>query len=265
MITLGNNEITKAFLGSAEVKKICLGNEHVWPMVLPYDEYGYINKGKVLHLDGIDKGDNANAWTDLVQGLVFNIYGDKYGKVTQLAKGFSLPGYTGAYLCASATTTQIPNNQNATVEACFKPTAIQAGFIFAKFTSAYSPMFFICADGDIRGFNSASGAGRRWGAGLQANQNYTASIEYDKSIVNGEEISLDGSTAGAYQMESQQNYARIGSRRRDSGIGTGQDLFKGTVYSIRIYDHKLTSEEILHNQKVDNERFNLGLTFPETI
>lgn len=225
----------------------------------PYDDMGYVKAGKIFHLDGIDKGNIEDAWTDLVQGLVFNVYGDNYGHVTQLANGFSLPGYAGAYLCASATTTQIPNNQNATVEACFKPTAIQAGFIFAKFTTAYSPMFFIYADGDIRGFNSASGAGRRWGAGLQANQNYTASIEYDKSFVNGEELVLDSSTAGAYQMDYQSNYARIGSRRRSSGIGTGQDLFKGKVYSIRIYNRKLSAAEMLHNQQVDNERFNLGL------
>lgn len=39
MITLGNNEMTKAFLGTTEVKKICLGSEQVWPVesALPYD------------------------------------------------------------------------------------------------------------------------------------------------------------------------------------------------------------------------------------
>lgn len=46
MITLVNNEMTKAFLGSTEVKKICLGNEQVWPVesALPYDaEIEYLN------------------------------------------------------------------------------------------------------------------------------------------------------------------------------------------------------------------------------
>lgn len=259
MIAVGNTDASKIYLGTDEINKAYLGNELVWESN-PYDELGYIKSGKILHLDGLVKGETANAWTDLAQGLVFNIYGTKYGTITELTNGYSLPGTAGAYLCASATTTQIPNNQNATVEVCIKPTSIQAGFVFAKYTSANSPMFFIYADGDIRGFNSATGAGRRWGAGLQANQSYTASIEYDKSFVNGEEIALDGSTAGAYQMDSQQNYARIGSRRRGSGVGDGQDMYKGNVYSIRIYNRKLSTAEILHNQQVDNERFNLGLT-----
>ena len=37
----------------------------------PYDKYGYIKKGKVFHLDGINKGDDTAAWTDLVMGLSF--------------------------------------------------------------------------------------------------------------------------------------------------------------------------------------------------
>lgn len=226
----------------------------------PYDELGYVKNGKILHLDGLVKGETANAWTDLAQGLVFNIYGTQYGTITELTNGYSLPGDASAYLCASANATKIPNNQNATVEVCIKPTAIQQGFVFAKFTSAYSPMFLIYSSGLIRGFNASSGTGRTWRGGLQANQYYTASIEYDKAFVNGQEITLASSSAGAWQMDSQQNYARIGSRRRGSGVGDGQDMYKGNVYAIRIYNRKLSAAEILHNQQVDNERFNLGLT-----
>lgn len=258
MIAIGNTDASKIYLGLEEVSKAYLGNDLVWESN-PYDELGYIKSGKILHLDGLTKGNTENAWTDLVQGLVFDVY----GAVTTLANGYSLPGTASAYLCATASATKIPNNQNATVEVCIKPTSIQAGFVFAKYTSANSPMFFIYADGNIRGLNSATGAGRRWAANLVANQYYTASIEYDKSLVNGQEITLDSSTAGAYQMDSQQNYARIGSRRRSSGIGNGQDMYKGDVYSIRIYNRKLTNAEILNNQMVDNTRFNLGLTISE--
>ncbi len=220
-----------------------------------YDAMGYIKAGKILHLDGLTKGNTVNAWTDLAQGLVFNVY----GAVTELINGYSLPGTASAYLCATATSNIIPNNQNATVEVCIKPTAIQQGFVFAKSTTAYSPMFLIYSSGFIRGFNASSGTGRTWSGGLQANQYYTASIEYDKAFVNGQEISLASSSAGAWQMDSQQNFARIGSRRRGSGIGDGQDMYKGNVYAIRIYNRKLSAAEMLHNQQVDNERFNLGL------
>ena len=255
MIAVGNTDASKIYLGTDEINKAYLGNDLVWESN-PYDELGYIKSGKILHLDGLTKGDTANAWTDLAQGLVFNVY----GAVTVLSDGYSLPGTASAYLCATASDTQIPNNQNATIEVCVKPTVIQQGFVFAKSTSNYSPMFLIYQAGQIRGFNSAPSNGRTWAADLVANQNYTASIEYDKCFLNGLELSLSSSTAGAWQMDSQTNYARVGSRRRGSGIGDGQNMYKGEVYAIRIYNRKLSTAEILHNQQVDNERFNLGLT-----
>ncbi len=220
-----------------------------------FDEYGYIKDGRILHLDGLTKGNTDNAWTDLEQGLVFNIY----GAVTELTNGYSLPGTASAYLCASATATQIPNNQNATIEVCIKPTVIQQGFVFAKSTNAYSPIFLIYSGGQVRGFNSSSGSGRYWTPGLQANQYYTVSIEFDKAYANGNSLTLANSTAGAWQMDSQTNYARIGSRRRGSGIGDGQDMYKGDIYALRIYSRNLSKGEMRHNQIIDNERFNLGI------
>ncbi len=58
-----------------------------------FDEYGYIKDGRILHLDGLTKGNTDNAWTDLEQGLVFNIY----GAVTELTNGYSLPGTASAF------------------------------------------------------------------------------------------------------------------------------------------------------------------------
>lgn len=63
MITLGNNEVTKAFLGSTEVKKICLGSEQVWPVesALPYDaEIEYLQSNSLAYIDTGIAGNNNN-------------------------------------------------------------------------------------------------------------------------------------------------------------------------------------------------------------
>ena len=53
---------------------------------------------------------------------------------------------------------------------------------------------------------------------------------------------------------------RIGS----SHAGTSaKNPFNGHIYSIRFYNRKLTQAEQLHNQYVDNLRFNLGLNITE--
>ena len=57
----------------------------------------------------------------------------------------------------------------------------------------------------------------------------------------------------------------IGSQMTISGFQVGycqnKNLnFNGIIHSIRIYNRSLTLEERLYNQKVDNIRFNLGLT-----
>ena len=53
---------------------------------------------------------------------------------------------------------------------------------------------------------------------------------------------------------------RIGSA---AGGGASKHPFNGHIYSIRFYNRKLTQAEQLHNQQVDNLRFNLELTLEE--
>jgi hypothetical protein len=43
--------------------------------------------------------------------------------------------------------------------------------------------------------------------------------------------------------------------------GATQFPLNGDIYAIRIYNRRLTSEEMLNNQILDNQRFGLGLTF----
>lgn len=54
-------------------------------------------------------------------------------------------------------------------------------------------------------------------------------------------------------------YTTIGARDESSELRNR--FFAGTIYAIRIYDRYLTADEMIANQKIDNERYNLGLTF----
>lgn len=41
--------------------------------------------------------------------------------------------------------------------------------------------------------------------------------------------------------------------------GRGSVTYEGDIHSLRVYSRKLTDDEILYNQRVDNVRFNLGI------
>ena len=53
------------------------------------------------------------------------------------------------------------------------------------------------------------------------------------------------------------NVIRIG---KGTSGGASSNYFTGNLYSIRVYNRKLTQEEMLKNQQVDNKRFNLLLS-----
>ena len=66
-----------------------------------------------------------------------------------------------------------------------------------------------------------------------------------------------GGTAESVAYSADSSNPRIGCRMKN---GVNEKFFKGTVHAIRVYDTILTMAEMLANQKVDNQRFNLGLT-----
>ena len=223
-----------------------------------FDEYGYIKAGKVAHFDGIDKGETANAWTDLITGNILTLT----GSATELTNGWSMPGGTGNYFRGNGYTWGSSTTQRYTSEVCivYNSGATQA-MVFATDSGTYfRPMFFFNASDEnphLRGVNAYQTIGSTWSF-TPANDNvYTISASQSLAICNGTSLTLNGSGGGRWNMDSQAGYFKISGRRRGS---TNTLPFKGTIYSIRVYDRELTSDEVLNNQRVDNTRFNLGLT-----
>ena len=83
------------------------------------EELSYISDGLVFHLDGIDKGDTAGAWTDLINGTVFT------GTAVAQSDSFF---FENTYLSNSSFV--LPANTDYTVELCYVETVSQNGVLF---------------------------------------------------------------------------------------------------------------------------------------
>ena len=83
----------------------------------------------------------------------------------------------------------------------------------------------------------------------------TASLNDVRGFVNGSSADI-WNNVGSFSGNTTDNGTTIGLRY----YGTNkQNIFKGTIYAIRIYNRILTADEMKHNQRIDNERYGLGL------
>lgn len=208
----------------------------------PYDKYGYIKDGKIFHLDGIDVGDTVNEWTDLVNGYVYSKDG-----ATRLTNGWSLN--TTTMKCPQYDF--LPANANQTIEVVLKPTSssgsqpiwMQQG----NNTFTNNSILFFYNNGQITFLQR----NKTYAIKFTENAYHCISLNLDRGLVNG--VAKSPQTKTDYWNNST-NYSCIGTRN-----GVTSSHYNGSIYSIRVYNRKLSAAEMLHNQQVDNERFNLGL------
>lgn len=211
----------------------------------PYDKYGYIKEGKIFHLDGIDKGEIVNAWTDLVGGWIFT----KYGSVVDIGNGWDFPGANTAYFHNA---NQLPENQDSTIEVCF-------------WMEVYNDdqALFSSANGDNPHINGVMlfiskiyktcflARQNTYTVGYDINTPHCISLNLGVGCYDGTQVLRDSSTT--YWGNNNGTY--IGKRNH----GVGQYPYNGIIYSIRVYNRRLSLQEMQNNQRVDNQRFNLGL------
>lgn len=214
--------------------------------VSPEDETdGYIYEGLVMRLDGIRKGNAEGAWKDLVGGIFFNNNGcifntdnvqfpsDSWGYLTGLMQG--VPSATG------------------TIEIVFEADNLSGGNRFLFYPSTAGCLCVAYAN-SLNTFI--------WGiTDTYARTMYTPSKLSGKTVVsfNGLAGGVQDKSAllanGVNSFGDPTDTTYIGRR----GSSTASQKFVGKIYAIRIYSRQLTVNEILHNQQIDNDRFNLGL------
>lgn len=242
MIAIGGTKITKAHLGSTELKNIAIGEELLLNQASPYDEYGYVAAGKVFHVDGINKGNDSTKWTELVSGYTF-----PYNTHTILAdNGVEFDGKTGSYIVSEtnlAASSYEPDK--CTIECVFDITAGRC-----MFSSGANTNMIFSVNNNVFVFYAGSSSNKAWTPTSLIGKN-TVSLSDDYGYQNGTSLVATTSTSlgqGSLKMS-------LGGRSYGSAFP-----ITGTLHCVRIYNRKLTVAEILNNQQVDNTRFNLGLT-----
>ena len=209
-----------------------------------------LKKGLIFHLDGLNDGGVGGHWIDIVQGADFSL--------TNVVKD------DDGFLFADVNSTAVDSNPVIPVDApspCTtefvmkrvsdlgERTNINECPIFATKTSAYGPWIRI-----IGQYSTSSGQHFKFFTGKNTYRqidisswpiNMTCSISETGGFVNFVEKEL--------------------SKNRSGYVNPSNSIIYGISIplrhcAIRIYNRPLSKDEILHNQKVDNQRFNLGLS-----
>lgn len=207
----------------------------------PYDEYGYIKKGKVFHLDGIDKGSDPSAWTDLVTGLSFPYVSGVVAEENHVRfdNGHSDCIANGSYgeFGLGGTFEIVVKTSSANV---FNP-GLGPNFGLMSYYGAFTPY---CST------NSPSG-GYSKSISETSNLNVIIALTFTRRIY----YTFNCQNGNSY------GYSRLAPYEHPT-------LMKGSygeIYAIRVYDHVLSQDEVFHNKDVDNSRFGLELEFTGTV
>lgn len=206
-------------------------------------ECPYISDGLVFWLDGIEKGNIAGAWTDLIGGYDFQIPSG----VTSIADGMVFEN-------PHTEMNHLPNTeklttpwQNATVEVVCTYQQSQS----FPWCSSYNGGTCFCFYNGTIGINMGYTNNPQFKIPSNISEDgtlHTFSVTASDCYADMTQLTQQGNTYfnnGAYM--------NIGSR-------DNRNWYYGTIKSIRIYSRQLTYEERVENAKVDNIRFNLGLT-----
>lgn len=238
-VYLGNTEIGQMYLGGTEIAQAYLGSTKVYEAGSPPPpQPTYITDGLVLHLDAIDRGTtDTDKWIDLVDNKIFTLYncviGDNY---VQFNGSSSYGSWSSSWYYSDAT---------------IEVVAIVVGTGFA-YCERNGGMMARITPGAQFVFRYDTASGRIIKSGVCNSANSSA------AVVDG--VDRTSSITSADYLGNNQNVVTIGKRESKTA-----GFFNGKIYSIREYSRKLTKAEMLQNQKVDNIRFNLGLSLPESI
>lgn len=242
MIKNGSIEIDP-YVGNTPVDKIYLGSDVVFTRGAGY---GYVANGLVFHLDGIDKGQDPSAWTDLVGGVSFPL-----NSYVQSEQDAIVTDGTGAIMGGS--TALAYNFGSSTIEVCVERLD----------TKSYGCVFYNIGGGNVAFITSGnnnvvtaiSPATAMFTLDTNTGKN-TYSCLPTKVVKNG--VSFNTITSESW---TSMGMLSIGARTRNGTSFTYGAKFR--IHSIRIYNRILTDDEVASNQAVDNERFNLGLQLSE--
>lgn len=232
-----------------KISKRLFGSKTNNNFVLGPDKMSYVSDGLIFHLDGIDKGTGAE-WTDLIGGIQFN---RSKTDIYSTQDGYYFDGDRTSYL-SSEEGVWTTGSDDFTVEVCYYNLKNSlTNYIFhcgANSTNNKFPLFY--HDGST--ITWYQGGYVYNASSMTSNTKYTISLNNDRAIANGSLLQKSNNTD---YWDANNTRIRIGAASSGNAFN---NPFNGYIYSIRVYNRRLTEAEQLQNQRVDNQRFNLGLS-----
>ena len=233
---------------------------------------GYIKSGLVLWLDGVDKGDNSSLWPDKCGSYDFTLSNCTFGTNGVVFNGSTSRGSNNGGFGVSIS--------SATIEYCIDMNTDNGEFTNGCVLSPTQGNSRYNIGAEVRyedenhlfgmtaiDFRSTDGYRALPTASISNKIIFSASVSASSSsehvntginMFNG--ISGTWGNPATFTPNNSNTETTIGARHRNTMSPGWNMIFKGTIYAIRIYNRQLTAAEMLHNQRIDNARYNMGLT-----
>lgn len=200
----------------------------------------YIKDGLIFWLDGIDKGNDPSAWIEQIHGYSFT------GTATREDDCYSFNG--SQYLNNS---NFIGANANDfTIEFCIEVGTLAGVIVASNNWREVDKDVFVEFDRGAQLFNDTI---CYYAYIALANQKQTCAFTNTQGIINGSAVA--SGRRGGVNWDNARG-TNIGARYPGNGYNK---FFTGKIHAIRVYNRQLSASEMLHNQILDNKRFNLGL------
>ena len=211
----------------------------------------------MFQLDGLHKGPTSGKWTDLKGGVVWDNHG-----ATELDDCWQFDG--SSYLDSQNMVAHEP--RTCTIEVVIDSGLTnQHYFVFTDGSKMVLYYYNNYQNLDIwasRGHTNSTGYGGITTSHLTSPDNGNG--KKIVSVTGNNQGTVGGKVNGVSRIATSTNFG-AGPKAIIGGLwsATNNELrmqFTGKVYAIRIYDTILSEADMLANQRLDNQRFNLGLT-----
>ena len=225
----------KIFKGNTEILKIFKGMNLEWEKVIPIPSAdAYVQDGLVFQLDGIDKGNVEGAWVDRKAGKQFTLNNCIVNSDNIQFNGTDSKAVYNQLLNFGTTTT---------VEVVFIKEK-NPGTIISSGTKV-----------ELIALQLTSGYKYRYFSGNQK----TGMVFPDPTTIHTLSIPTSGRPIldQIAQPKTSKDFYTESDTDTNTYVGGGPSYSKGKIYSIRIYNRNLTQTEMLKNQMIDIERFNI--------
>ena len=225
----------KVFKGNTEILKIFKGMNLEWEKVIPIPSAdAYVQDGLVFQLDGIDKGNVEGAWVDRKAGRQFTLNNCIVNSDNIQFNGTDSEAIYNQLLDFGTTTTLEVVFTREKVFGTIISSGTKVELIALQLNSGYEYSFF------------------------SGNQKI-GMVFPDPTAIHTLSIPTSGRPIldQIAQPKTSKDFYTESDTDTNTYVGGGPSYSKGKIYSIRIYNRNLTQAEMLKNQMIDIERFNI--------